>query len=66
MNRGPSRPPGDELVYRARAVEHRARLPAEGEEGLELPVAWVRWAWPAVFLTLAGAGAFAALLLGGG
>ncbi|HWM92097.1 MAG TPA: hypothetical protein VN493_15135 [Thermoanaerobaculia bacterium] len=53
----------DELVYRPRALEHRARVPEA--EPLELPTAWVRWTWPAVLLVLGAAGAFAAFLLGG-
>lgn len=59
-------PPGDELVYRPRALEHRARVPGEEPEPLELPTAWVRWTWPAVLLALAAAGAFAFVLFGAG
>ncbi|HET9226723.1 MAG TPA: hypothetical protein VFR31_08650 [Thermoanaerobaculia bacterium] len=47
----------DELIYRPRALEHRARVPGEEGEPLELPRVWVRWTWPVVLLTLATAGA---------
>lgn len=47
----------DELIYRPRALEHRARVPGEEGEPLELPTAWVRWTWPVVLLTLGVAGA---------
>ncbi|HSF43116.1 MAG TPA: hypothetical protein VLT87_25175 [Thermoanaerobaculia bacterium] len=59
-------PPSDELVYRPRALEHRARVPGEEPEPLELPAAWARWTWPAVLLTLAAAGLFALVLFGAG
>ncbi len=55
----------DELIYRPRALEHRARVPGEEAEPLELPTAWVRWTWPVVLLTLAVAGALGLALLGG-
>lgn len=55
----------DELIYRPRALEHRARVPGEEGEPLELPAAWVRWTWPVVLLTLAAAGGCAWLLFGG-
>lgn len=47
----------DELIYRPRALEHRARVPGEEGESLALPAAWVRWTWPVVLLTLGVAGA---------
>lgn len=56
----------DELVYRPRALEHRARVPGEDGEPLELPAAWVRWTWPVVLLILAAAGALGFALFGGG
>lgn len=55
----------DELIYRPRALEHRARVPGGEAEPLELPTAWVRWTWPVVLLTLAVAGALGLALLGG-
>ncbi len=56
----------DELVYRARALEHRARVPGEEGESLELPTFWVRWTWPIVIMVLALAGALGVVLFGGG
>lgn len=56
----------DELIYRPRALENRARVPGEEGEPLELPAAWVRWTWPVVLLTLAAAAALGAALFGGG
>ena len=56
----------DELIYRPRALEHRARVPGEEGESLALPAAWVRWTWPVVLLTLAAAAALGAALFGGG